>query len=154
MGMKSGLIKSNGNFIKTVRIIVLDGVSVGGAESIRLNEENAKAATKTPSIIIKIFNEAHNPKIIIPKINGTREKIQPKIKELQIFPNRIVFIEIGHAINLSRVLILVSHGNTTGPIEVAVKNRVIAISPDIRKMGMIFLPMVNAKNNTIGNKSP
>lgn len=154
MGMKSGLIKSNGNFIKTVRIIVLDGVSVGGAESIRLNEENAKAATKIPSIIIKIFNETHNPKINIPKINGTIEKIQPKIKELQIFPNRIVFIEIGQAINLSRVLILVSHGNTTGPIEVAVKNRVIAISPDIRKMGMIFLPIVNAKNNTIGNKSP
>ncbi len=60
MGMKSGLIKSNGNLIKTVRIIVLDGVSVGGAESIRLNEENAKAATKTPSIIIKIFNEVVN----------------------------------------------------------------------------------------------
>ena len=152
--MNSGLIKSKGNLTKTVRIIVFDGVSVGGVESIRLNEENAKAATKIPSIIIKIFNEIHNPKINIPKINGTIEKIQPKAKELQILPNRIVFIEIGHAINLSRVLILVSHGNTTGPIEVAVKNRVIAISPDIRKTGMILLPIVNAKNNTIGNKIP
>ena len=115
-----------------MRIIVFAGVSVGGAESIRLKEENAKAATKTPSKTIKIFNETHNPKIIIPKINGTIEKIQPKAKELQTFPNNIVFIEMGHDINLSRVLILVSHGNTTGPIDVAVKNRVIAISPDIR----------------------
>jgi len=152
--MNSGLIKSKGNLTKTVRIIVFAGVSVGGAESIRLNEENAKAATKIPSIIIKIFNETHNPKSNIPRINGTIEKMHPKAKELQIFPNNIVFIEIGHAINLSRVLILVSHGNTTGPIEVAVKNRVIAISPDIRKTGMILLPIVNAKNNTIGNKIP
>ena len=140
--------------IRTVRIIVFAGVSVGGAESIRLKEEKAKAATNTPSKIIKIFKEIHKPKINIPKSNGTIDKIQPKISELQIFPIKIVFIEIGHAISLSRVLILVSHGNTTGPIEVAVKNRVIAISPDIRKTGIIVLPIVNAKNSIIGNKSP
>jgi hypothetical protein len=51
---------------------------------------------------------------------------------LQTLPSNIVFIEIGHVINLSNVLLIVSHGNTMGPIEVDVKKVIIAINPEIR----------------------
>ena len=130
MGINRGLRNNKGNLINMVNIMVLAGVSVGGTDSIRLKLENAKAAKIIARTIIKIFIEYHRPKIIIPSINGTNAKIKPKMKELQILPKRIVLIEIGHAINLSNVLARVSHGNTTGPIEVEVMNKIIAINPD------------------------
>ena len=130
MGMKRGLRNNKGNLINMVNIMVLAGVSVGGTDSIRLKLENAKAAKIIARIIIKIFIEYHRPKIIIPSINGTNAKIKPKMKELQILPKRIVLIEIGQAINLSNVFARVSHGNTTGPIEVEVMNKIIAINPE------------------------
>ena len=84
-----------------------------------------------PKIIIKIFMEAHSPKKSMPNNNGTIENIHPKMNELQIFPKRIVLIEIGQAINRSRVFDRVSHGKTTGPIDVDVMNITMAINPDI-----------------------
>jgi len=130
MGMKRGLRNNKGNLINMVNIIVLAGVSVGGTDSMRLKLENAKEASIIPRMIIKMFIEYHIPKKIIPSINGTNEKIKPKMKELQILPKRIVLIEIGQAINLSNVFARVSHGNTTGPIEVEVMNKTMAINPD------------------------
>jgi hypothetical protein len=129
--MKRGVRIKIGNLTNIVKIMVLAGVSVGGTESIRLKLENAKAPTMIPKIIIIILIEIHSPKKIIPNNKGTIENIQPKMNELQIFPNRIVLIEIGQAINLSRVLDRVSQGKTTGPIEVDVINKTIAIKPDI-----------------------
>ena len=80
--------------------------------------------------------------------------MQPKKNELQTFPSKMVFIEIGHVINRSKVFCRVSHGNTTGPIDVEVKNNTIAISPETIYIGRIFLPTVNAKNSMIGNNIP
>ncbi len=131
IGINNGLIKISGNFTKMVRIIVLAGVSVGGTDNIKLKLEKAKAAMIIPIMMIKMFKDDHNPKMIIPKIIGIVENIQPKKNELQTLPSKIVFIEIGHAINRSRVFCRVSHGNTTGPIDVEVKNKTIAISPEI-----------------------
>jgi hypothetical protein len=154
MGMNRGLRNNKGNFINMVNIMVFAGVSVGGTESMRLKLENAKEAKIIPKIIIKIFIELHRLKIIIPSINGTNEKMKPKMKELQILPKRIVLIEIGQAINLSNVFARVSHGNTTGPIEVEVMNKIMAINPDTIYIVMIFLPIVKAKKSMIGRKIP
>jgi hypothetical protein len=54
------------------------------------------------------------------------------MKELHMLPNNMVFMEMGHVINLSNVRRMVSHGNTIGPIEVDVKKIVIAINPEIK----------------------
>ncbi len=144
----------NGNLISIVKIIVEAGVSVGGTERIRLKEENENAANKIPGIKIKRFIPFQSSKKIIPKSKGTVEKTQPKRKELHTFPSRMVLMEIGHVIKRSRVFCLVSHGNTTGPIDVEVKKRTIVINPEIIYTGIICLPIVKAKKSMIGNKIP
>ncbi len=55
IGINNGLMKTIGNFIKMVRIIVLAGVSVGGTDNIKLKLEYAKAAIIIPMMMIKIF---------------------------------------------------------------------------------------------------
>jgi len=132
MSMKRGVRIKIGNFTNIVKIMVFAGVSVGGTERIRLKHENAKVPTIIPSNIIRIFILSQIPKKIIPINKGTIEKMQPKINELQIFPIKIVLIEIGHVISLSKVFARVSHGKTTGPIDVEVMNITIAINPDIK----------------------
>jgi len=76
------------------------------------------------------------------------------MNELHIFPNNIVLIDTGHVINLSKVFLIVSQGKTIGPIEVEVKKIIIAIKPDINKMGWIVLPSVNAINRIAGKRIP
>ena len=151
-GMKSGLMNISGNLIRIVKIIVLAGISVGGTDNIKEKLENANAAIIIPKKIINRFVCNWNKKT--PRINGTVENIQPKANELHKFPNNIVFTEIGHVINLSRVICLVSQGKTTGPMEVEVKKSTIAISPETIKIGLISLPIVNAKNSITGNNIP
>ena len=131
MGVNNGLINIKGNLISMVRIMVEAGVSVGGTERIRLKEENENAANNIPGIIISTLRFFHNSKKTMPNINGTVQNRHPKINELQTFPRSIVLIETGQVINRSSVFCLVSHGNTTGPIEVEVRKRTIAIKPDI-----------------------
>jgi len=131
MGINKGLTKINGNLISIVKIIVEAGVSVGGTESIKLKEENEKAANKIPGTKINKFISFHKSKNIIPNIKGTVEKIHPKRKELHTFPSRIVRMEIGQVIKRSRVFCLVSHGKTTGPIEVEVRKSTIVIRPEM-----------------------
>lgn len=71
-------------------------------------------------------------KKIIPNTKGIDENNNPNIEDPQILPNKTVLIEIGHVINRSNVFCLVSHGNTTGPIDVDVKNKIMAINPEIK----------------------
>jgi hypothetical protein len=52
------------------------------------------------------------------------------MKQAHTSPKRIVLIEIGQVINLSRVFCLVSHGNVTGAIEVEERKSTIAINPE------------------------
>jgi hypothetical protein len=154
IGTKRGLIKIKGNLISIVKIIVEAGVSVGGADKIKLNEENENAANKIPGIRINKFIPFHNSKKIIPNIKGTVENIQPKRKELHTLPRRIVLMEIGQVIKRSKVFCLVSHGKTTGPMDVEVRKRTMVISPEIIYNGTITLPIVKAKNNIIGKRIP
>ena len=131
IGINSGLMNIKGNLIKIVRIIVEAGVSVGGTERIKLNDENENDANIIPGININKLRLFHSSKKIIPNNRGIMENIKPKMNELQTFPRSIVFIEMGQVINRSRVFCLVSQGNTTGPIEVDVRKSTIAIKPEI-----------------------
>ena len=140
--------------MRIVKIIVEAGVSVGGTESIKLNEENENAANKIPGIRISKFIPFHNSKKMIPNNKGTVENIHPKRKELHTLPRRIVLIEIGQVIRRSRVFCLVSHGKTTGPMDVEVRKSTIVISPEIIYNGTITRPIVKAKNNIIGKRIP
>jgi len=150
--MNSGLMNIRGNLIRTVKIIVFCGISVGETDKMTLKQEKENAAARIPRIIMVRFIVLQNEKIIRPKNSGTIEKIAPKIKEAHISPISTVFIEIGVVINLSSVLFLVSQGKVMGPIEVADKKSTIVINPDMMWIGWIFLPIVKAKNNIIGNK--
>ena len=129
--VNKGLINISGNLINIVRIIVFAGVSVGGTERIKLNDENENAANKIPGINNNKFNDFHKSKNMIPRMRGTMENKHPNKKELHTFPRRMVFIETGHVISLSKVFCLVSQGNTTGPIEVEVKKSTITINPEM-----------------------
>jgi hypothetical protein len=57
-------------------------------------------------------------------------------------------------ITRSKVFLIVSQGNTIGPMEVEVKNIVIAIKPEIKYNGSTLLPIVKATNNITGNRIP
>ena len=50
IGIKRGLINNRGNFINTVKIIVLAGVVVGGTDNIRLKLAKDRAAINIPPI--------------------------------------------------------------------------------------------------------
>ncbi len=154
IGMNKGLTNINGNLISIVKIIVEAGVSVGGTERIRLKEENENAANKIPGIKINRFIPFHNSKKMMPNSRGTVENMHPKRKELHTFPSKMVLIDIGQVIKRSRVFCLVSQGNTTGPIDVEVRKRTIAINPEMIYTGIICLPMVKAKKSIIGKRIP
>ena len=152
--MNRGLKNNIVNLSKRVKIIIFPGVSVGGDDRIRLKLEKTKAPMNIAMRIINKFIFIWIEKNKIPKIRGTNEKINPNKNELNILPNNIVFIEIGQVISRSNVFRIVSQGKTNGPIDVAVKKRTIAISPEIKKGVGIFLPIVNVKNNIIGKIIP
>jgi hypothetical protein len=143
-----------GNLIRIVKTIVLPGVSVEGTDNMRLKHANANPATIIPIRTIIRFTDSSADRKIIPNIKGSEEKIIPYIKVLQTLPKRIVFIEIGQVINLSKVLLIVSHGKTIGPIDVDVRNVIIAINPEITYVGSTFLPMVKAIKSIIGKSIP
>jgi len=132
MGIKSGLINNSGNFMRICKTIVLPGLLDGGAEIIRLKLENTKLVRIIANKIRIILKPNWFDKKIMPKTNGIDEKIIPYMNELQILPNTIVLIEIGHVIKRSNVPRIVSHGRIIGPIEVEVRKRTIVINPDIR----------------------
>jgi hypothetical protein len=138
----------------TVNIIVFAGISVGGTDRIREKLEKVNAAIIIPGIIIQGFIDPHIPKIEVPRISGTREKTPPKIRELQIFPSKMVLIVIGQAINLSSVFCLVSQGNTMGPIDVAVRKITIEVKPETMYSCSMSRPIEKAIKSTIGNNIP
>jgi len=112
--------------------MIFPGLSVGGIDRIILKLAKVKEPIIIPKIIIIRFKEDQNENAINPKTKGTNEKIIPNVNDPQISPNNIVLMDIGQVIKRSRVFCLASQGNTTGPIEAAVKNRTMAINPDIR----------------------
>ena len=152
--MNNGLKNNIVNLSRRVKIIMFPGISVGGADKIRLKLEKTKAARKIAVRIISKFIFIWIEKNKIPKIRGIKVKINPNKNELNILPNNIVFMETGQVIKRSNVFRIVSQGKTNGPIDVAVKKRTIAISPEIKRGVGIFLPIVNVKKRIIGKIIP
>ena len=76
-----------------------------------------------------------------PTITGNTETMAPKRNEESTSPRKIVQIEIGEDISLSKVLALASHGTIAGPTDVAVKKAVIPSNPGIRASADMFRPM-------------
>jgi hypothetical protein len=63
--------------MRIVKTMVFPGVSVEGTDNIRLKHANANPAMIIPMITISKFTESSIDKKIIPKINGSEEKIIP-----------------------------------------------------------------------------
>lgn len=112
--------------------MIFPGLSVGGIDKMILKVANVNEPIKIPNIITIRLREFQNENMSMPNMNGTKEKMIPNINDPQISPNKIVLMEIGQVISRSRVFCLASQGKTTGPIEAAVKNKTIAMRPDIR----------------------
>jgi len=69
---------------------------------------------------------------------GNTETRAPNRNEESTSPRKIVQMETGEDMSLSRVLALASHGTIAGPTDVAVKKAVIPSSPGISaSMGML-----------------
>ncbi len=131
---------------------MVDGIDEGGVESSNPMVEKHSAAIIIPTIKISRFSMV--APIITPTIIGTADMMTPKMNEAIMFPSMIVDSEIGVDTNLSRVLMVVSHGIITGLTAVAVKNRVIANNPETSEFIGIFLPIENAKNKNRGINTP
>jgi hypothetical protein len=131
-GTNNALKKTKGNLIERVKIIIFPGLSVGGTDKIMLKHAKEKAPIIIPAIITNRFKEPHNEKKIKPNNKGGKAKIVPNRKDPHTSPKRIVLMETGQVINRSSVFWRVSQGNTTGPIDAAVKNSTIAINPEVK----------------------
>ena len=90
----------------------------------------------------------------MPAKSGIIEIIIPKKKEAQISPIIIVEIDTGEETNLSRVLVLVSHGAISGTTAVEVKKRVIPTIPGKRKVKEKLLPIQKARKRKQGRIIP
>jgi hypothetical protein len=76
-----------------------------------------------------------------PTMTGNTETRTPKRNEESTSPRKIVQIEIGEDMSLSKVFALASHGTIAGPTEVAVKKAVIPSNPGIRASTDMFRPI-------------
>ena len=74
IGIKRGVINIRGNLTRTVKTMVLEGVSEGGTERIRLKLANDNAPTIIPPIMTIKFIDGSKDKKIAPKIRGIKEK--------------------------------------------------------------------------------
>jgi hypothetical protein len=128
IGTNTPLMKINGNFIKLDNIIMFDGLSVG---ELRSTDPKTKSK-RLPERVIK----------------------RPNKREAIISPKMIAHKAIGAETNLSKVLILVSHGAITGPIDETVTKSTIPSKLGIRKLGENFLPRTKAKNKKEGINRP
>ena len=79
--------------------------------------------------------------ISMPKITGNMETTAPKRNEESTSPRKIVQMEIGEDMSLSKVFALASHGTMAGPTDVAVKKAVIPTNPGTRVSAGMFRPM-------------
>lgn len=152
MGMKTPLIKIRGNLMRVESIITFAGISVGGEDNRTPMAEKQKVARRIPTIKGKGWG------IVTWRMNPIKRDITdtatPKRMEAIISPRRIPVREMGAAISLSKVFILVSQGAITGPTEVAEKKRVIPSRPGMRRLTGIFLPIEKARKKKKGKRMP
>jgi len=76
-----------------------------------------------------------------PKRTGNTDTRAPKRNDENTSPRKIVQMEMGEDISLSKVLALASHGTMAGPTEVAVKKAVIPSNPGTKASAGMFRPM-------------
>ena len=152
IGTNTPLIKIKVNFIKVDSIIIFDGLSVAGAEINSPREEKQKAAMIVP--IIKGRLIISNPSKITPTKKIKKVIKSPNKREAIISPKMIAHKAIGAETNLSKVLIRVSHGVITGPIDETVTKSAIANKPGIKKLIEKFLPIIKAINKKDGTSKP
>jgi hypothetical protein len=152
MGTNTPLIKIRGNLIMLCSIIILDGLSVGGAEISRPREEKQKAAIMVPATRLKLIISTPSKTMLIIKIKKVINR--PNIRDANISPRIIAHNVIGAETNLSKVFILVSQGAITGPMDETVTKSVIPSNPGIRKLKERFLPKAKAINKKDGISIP
>ena len=128
-----GLMKRRGNLIIKERIMILAGISVGGAESITPKQANAKhPRIKAP---INTTGAMSVRPIASPITTGIMATIKPKASDAHISPKSSVVKVMGEATRRSSVRAIVSQGKTAGPIELAVNKRTMPSRPEKRKDG-------------------
>jgi hypothetical protein len=152
MGMKTPLIKINGNLITVANIIIEDGVSVGGTDS-RMpkaaKQNEAKIVENPKTNGLTIFTPKNKQMMIM-----TVDIRSPKRKDASTSPRNIAHVETGAEANLSRVLPLVSNGITPGAIDVAVKNTAMPSNPGVRTSTGMFLPITKDNARKAGSSRP
>ena len=104
-----------------------------------LNEAKQNVARMIPKP--KIIGLEISTPINIQTIMGNIEIRAPKRNEENMSPRKIVHIEIGEDISLSKVLDLASHGTIAGPTDVAAKKAVIPSNPGIKALAGMFRPI-------------
>ena len=152
MGTNIPLMKIKGNLIKLDNIIIFDGLSVGGAEINIPNEEKQKAAKIVPTIRFKLIISIPSKTILTKKMKKVIPR--PNKKEAITSPKIIAHREIGDEINLSKVLIRVSHGAITGPIEETVTKSVIPNKAGFKEIRESCFPKTKAINKKDGISKP
>jgi len=152
IGKNTPLIKIKGNLIILDNIIIFEGLSVAGADINKPKEEKQKAAIIVPIIRLKL--KISKPSKTTPIIMITKVIKRPNKKEAIISPSIIAHRAIGAETNLSKVLILVSQGATTGPIDETVIKSAMPSNPGSKKLRERFLPIVKAMNKKDGIRSP
>ena len=143
------LIKIKGNLIMVANIIILAGLSVGGADIKVPKEEKQKAAIIVPKINEKFIISAPNNMQLT---NKTKEVIKrPNKTEAITSPKMIAHKVIGEDTNLSKVLILVSQGAITGLMAETVKKSTIPSKLGIKDLKGNSLFRKKATNKKAGN---
>jgi len=152
-GMKIPLIKTRGKRTILESIIMLEGLSVAGAESKIPKQEKQKPERMiVPSKIGIVFNPVDRKGMA--KTERIKVIVTPKRKPARMSPKRINSREIGQLTNLSRVCVLVSQGVIIGPTEEEVKKSARTITIGNRELKGIFLPRKKAKKRKPGKIKP
>ena len=99
------IIKIKGNFIREDSIIILDGLSVGGADKTNPNAEKQKEANIVLNTRLKVINPIPNKAIPNKKTKAVIKS--PNKKDANISPKMIAHKDIGAETILSKVFVLV-----------------------------------------------
>jgi hypothetical protein len=151
-GINIPLIKIKGNFIREDSIIILDGLSVGGADKTNPNAEKQKEANIVLNTRLKVINPIPNKAIPNKKTKAVIKS--PNKKDANISPKMIAHKDIGAETILSKVFVLVSVGAIAGPIEVDVKKSAMASKLGNKNSIANSLPKAKEINKNAGKSRP
>jgi hypothetical protein len=151
-GMNTPLIKIKGNFIREDSIIMLDGLSVGGADKTSPNAEKQKEAITVPTTKLRVMNPV--PSKAMPSKNTKEVMIRPNKKDARTSPRMIAQRDIGAETILSRVLVAVSVGAIAGPMDVDVKKMAMPSKPGNRNSIGKSFPNAKEMNKKAGKSRP